>query len=228
MPYFRWRMCRQRTDGRSISRQVCRSHMISTFQETRTFVLGQAIEFSADPHEVDRIAPIVIDDEELLRFVMLDSHLLLSMTLYGPSNEKLMRIKDNQLVYSVSPWDIELIGSNLLIRQASREVLLDLLFEPPSRVTVRRAQFLRNGVEVLIRPRYVLLVNTNNVFSGFTVINARSGIVIGPWHRPELSPCAMRIEEEVPRDISEQERADVIRRAEIRTREVDPTRHVSG
>ena len=85
-----------------------------------------------------------------------DEHLLLSMNVFEEFNQLLLQIKDNQLVQSIAPWDIKLLGRNLLVRERERKILVDVSFEPPHRIIINRGRFLKNGVEILIRPEQVL------------------------------------------------------------------------
>jgi trigger factor len=69
-----------------------------------------------------------------------------------------------------------------VIREAERKILVDITFEPPDRVIINRGRFLRNGVEILIRPDRIVIANNGMVYAGQTVRNWPAGLVIGPDH----------------------------------------------
>jgi hypothetical protein len=150
------------------------------------------------------IIPVSIDDTPLLAFFMADSHLLLNLNVFDEFNNLILRIVNNQLFYAVSPWDIELVGRKLIIREAHRQILIDILFEVPNKIVINRGRFLRNGVELLISPDYALITNNKMLFSGNQVINCQGGLVIGP-HSQQFG-AAVRINS-VPRYLGDRSEA---------------------
>lgn len=84
----------------------------------------------------DRLAfiPIIIDGEILIGFFWLDDHILLQLKFFDEYNHLVLLVFDNQLVYSVGLWDIELIGKRLIIRDGPGKIFLEIEFEPPGRV----------------------------------------------------------------------------------------------
>ena len=123
---------------------------------------------------------------------MADGHLLLNLNLFDEFNNLVLQIKNNQLWYSVSPWDIQLIGRNLTIREASRKILIDLTFEVPNKILVNRGRFLLNGVEIIIRPGQLLVTNNATLLSGCTFHRVPYGLVIG--RLPVEVGCCFRLE----------------------------------
>jgi hypothetical protein len=138
------------------------------------------------------LVPISIDEVWLLHFVLMQEHLLLNLIWFDELNEPVLEIENNQLVYSVSPWDIRLVGRRLEIREAARRFLVDIQFEPPDRVVVERGRFLLNGVELLVHPDYLLLTNNGTVLRGGRVINVPRGVVVGSDRIP--AGAAIRIQ----------------------------------
>jgi hypothetical protein len=132
------------------------------------------------------LVPIYVDGIPLLAFILGDGHLLLNLNLFDEFNALVLQIRNNQLTQSVSPWDIRLVGRNLVIREAERKILVDITFEPPGRIVINRGRFLRNGVDILIRPDRIVIANNGMLYAGQTVRNWPVGLVIGPDH-PGLS-----------------------------------------
>jgi hypothetical protein len=95
-----------------------------------------------------------------------------------------LHIKNNQLWYSTDPWDIHLAGTKLIVREAHRKILIEIKFCPPNKIMVERGRFLRNGVEVLVRPSNILITNNAAFLSGCGTENVPAGLVIGPHRNP--------------------------------------------
>jgi trigger factor len=125
------------------------------------------------------ICPIVIDRNALVAFRSVDDHLLLSLSLFDENNHLALQVIDNQLVQSTLPWDIQLVGKNLIVREAHRKILLDLHFDPPSRVAIPRGRLLFNGIELLVRPDRIEIPNNGMTVSGNRTINVSVGLMLG-------------------------------------------------
>jgi trigger factor len=77
-----------------------------------------------------------------------------------------------------------LVGRNLVIREAARKILVDIVFEVPNRIIIKRGRFLRNGVEVIVTPDYTRVVNNGHQYSGLKFTNRSGGIFIGHHSYP--------------------------------------------
>lgn len=128
--------------------------------------------------------PISVDGIPLIGFVIADGHLLLNLVIFDEFNRPVLHIKNNQLFYSVSPWDIQLVGKKLSIREASRKILIEIIFQPPNRVIISRGRFLINGVEILVRPTNILITNNSTLLSGCHAHNCHGGLIIGHHDKP--------------------------------------------
>lgn len=123
--------------------------------------------------------PVGVDGVPLLAFVLDEGHLLLQLRLFDETNSPVLQIQNNQLIYSVSPWDIRLVGRNLVIRDAPRKILVDISFDVPNRIVINRGRFLLNGVEILLTPDYFLIVNNSTMMSQCQMNDCHGGIIIG-------------------------------------------------
>ena len=139
------------------------------------------------------LIPMSIDGVPLLAFILQDGHLLLNVALFDEYNQLVLHVRNNQLVQSVVPWDIQFVGRRLVIREAERKILVDMTFEVPNTIRIQRARFLRNGVELLVRPEHVILTNDGAEFSGNTMTNCPTGFLIGPHDSP--GPAVMSLPE---------------------------------
>ncbi len=136
--------------------------------------------------------PLIVDGNPLIGFRLEDGHLFLYPQLFDQFNLPIINIYQNNLVYSISPWDIQFVGRTITIREQSRKFLTRLTFEPPNKVTVDKGRFLYNGVEILVDSDYILLTNNNTYLKGNVYENYHGGLVIGSLPRPIRS--AIRLE----------------------------------
>jgi len=137
--------------------------------------------------------PLIVDGIPLIGFVLENGHLLLNLNLFDQFNGIILRIVNNCLFYSVSPWDIQLVGRVLTIREKARKFLIKIKFDPPNKIKIIKGRFLCNGVEILVDDDYMLLVNNNMLLKGNSAINCHGGLVIGKIHTP--IGCMIRISE---------------------------------
>ncbi len=125
------------------------------------------------------LVPLMIDDEPIVIFRVEDEHLLLSFNYYDESNRLALRIKNNELVYRTDVWDIEFIGKNLKLRKGKREIILDLAFEPPTKIAIDCARINRNGVTIIVDSDFVHVPNMNAKVGKIGAFRSQVGIVAG-------------------------------------------------
>jgi hypothetical protein len=109
---------------------------------------------------------VMIDGQRIVWFNFEDGNYLLNVRLFDSCNQLVLEVVQNELVYSIDPWDIELVGRRLTIRSAPRNIYIDCLFAPPNGLILERGRILYNGVELFIRPDYLLLVNNCGLMRG--------------------------------------------------------------
>jgi hypothetical protein len=92
----------------------------------------------------------LIDGHPILAFRREEDSLLLALNVYNKFNKLILMVHDNELVYTADSYDIEFIGSTLRVRERHAQILLEIIFQPPARITIPRGRLLYNGVEILI------------------------------------------------------------------------------
>lgn len=122
---------------------------------------------------------VMIDGVPLIGFRHEAGHYLLNVLLFDETNKLVLRIVDNELMFSAEPWDIEFVGTRLVIRSAARSIFFDVVFEPPNGVRIDRGRLLLNGVELFLRPEFILVTNNSTLISGSTMINGSVAVNIG-------------------------------------------------
>lgn len=98
----------------------------------------------------DRMIAVAIDRHPMLGFTFEDGHLLVSLNLLGEDGSCLVQIQRSELLVFPNSWDIEFVGRRLCVRNAPREIVLDICFHPQNTIKIAKAQFVRNNREVLI------------------------------------------------------------------------------
>jgi trigger factor len=130
------------------------------------------------------MVPISVDGTPLIGLILADGHLLLNLVIFDEFNSPVIHIKNNQLYYSTESWDIQLVGTTLTVREAHRKILIEIKFCPPNKVIINRGRFLRNGVEILVRPKNILITNNSFLISGNSTKNCFGGLIIGHHDKP--------------------------------------------
>lgn len=131
---------------------------------------------------------IAVDDIDLLWFRLdPNGRLFVNATIFDETNLPLLIIRNNALVHRADSWDVEFKGRNLIVREGSRKIFFDILFEPPDRLSLQRARLLCNGVEILVRPSHIFVVNSEQLVARSTTSNCDVGLQLG---RNERRFCA--------------------------------------
>jgi len=128
--------------------------------------------------------PLSVDGVPLIGLILADGHFLLNLVIFNEYNSPVLHIKNNQLIYKPSAWDIQLIGTTLTVRENHRKILIEIQFCPPNKVIFKRGRFLRNGVEILIRPTNILITNNSTLIANCTAKNCLGGLIIGHHENP--------------------------------------------
>lgn len=123
--------------------------------------------------------PVIIDKMPFAKFELLHGDLTLSLELLDEDGQPLLIMKRNQLKIDTASWDYEPAAMRLRLRTGARCVLLDLEFELPSAVKIRRARIMRNGVEFAVLTDFNIVLNNASVLNHISVHDYKYGIVIG-------------------------------------------------
>jgi trigger factor len=126
---------------------------------------------------------ISVDGTPLIGFIIANAHLLLNLVIFDEFNCPVLHTRNSQLFYSISSWDIQLVGKKLSIREAHNKILIKIEFQPLIRVVINRGRFLRNGVEILVRPTNILITNNSMLLTGCHAHNCYGGLIIGHHHK---------------------------------------------
>lgn len=125
------------------------------------------------------MVPISIDNLPIIAVTLMDNHMLLNIFIFDKFNNPVFQIVDNQLFYNMEPWDIELVGTKLTIRESRGNFLIEFKFTPPSTIEISKGKILRNGVEVKINPKGILINNNAVEFAQNVVYNCTHFLALG-------------------------------------------------
>lgn len=132
-----------------------------------------------DQGDGTKLVALTIDEIPLIGFSLINDRVFLNLMVFDTSNDLILHIDENELIYSISPWDIEFVANTLTIREAKRKILVQISFNPPDKVTIMHGRFRLNGVEVLVSLDSVVIANNSTSFSGCHISGATHGLVIG-------------------------------------------------
>ncbi|SDD36038.1 trigger factor [Mycolicibacterium neoaurum] len=149
------------------------------------------------------VAAIVIDGHPIIGYRFEDEQCLLQMNLYDETNELVLQVCDNELVYATTRWDIEFVGSTLTVRNGLGDIYIEIRFRVPRQVYIPRGRIFYNNVELEIWPECLTIVNNAVTLGKVTVLGCQAALVIGERGQTPLS-AAVGIEG-VPRDYDREE-----------------------
>jgi trigger factor len=159
---------------------------VSSPQELRYIGEGCEAVIGSNRHVWPRLddgmltVPLLVDDTPVVLFRAEDGHLLLTVQLFSEQNDMLIQIVDNELVFSVEPWDVEFKGRELTVRGGPGDIFVRMKFEPAdARITIERGHIWRNGIELEIHPDRVVFLPNNKVVSGGQAVNCVTGLSTG-------------------------------------------------
>lgn len=96
----------------------------------------------------DYLIPFLINNKKLISFEILDNQLFLNLVLIDENGNMLLKIVENEMVYSSEQWDIERVGRNLKIRTGRGNVIFDIDFLIPNSIQINKAQFNADGYQI--------------------------------------------------------------------------------
>lgn len=119
-----------------------------------------------------------IDDMDLI-WVQIDKdgQLSLHLNIFDEFNNRVLVVVGNELAFASKTWDITFEGKTLTLREAKRELLLEITFLPPCTICIDRGCLLFNGVELIITPK--LIYCGGRVMAGSLSHDCQAGLVVG-------------------------------------------------
>lgn len=121
----------------------------------------------------------MIDMEPVVAFRFQDGLPLLNLLFMDEYNLPVLVVKDGLMVVSTRPWDITFKGTVLTIREGKRRIWLQVSFEPPSTVQIKRGLLMLNGVAVSVNKNGFECLNTHTRWSRCGATGLRVGLAFG-------------------------------------------------
>lgn len=97
-------------------------------------------------------------DEEVIAFDFNEGQLSLNVNLRDRAGNLTLSIIDNELIYSVHPWDIEFVGRMLTVRQGLGDIMFKLFFQTPFAIRLARATLAYEDVTININAKKIKVV----------------------------------------------------------------------
>lgn len=148
------------------------------------FYYGAAARIVAGGNEIfvanKSVSALKIDGHSLVDFELVDGNLMLNIDLRDAAGEPVLTVHRNELVHSTHLWDYRYTGKRLSINEAERRIYLTISFEPEThRVVLENGLVSHNGVDVLIDPNGLCILNNCTLLSGSNVVGTGTAIYIG-------------------------------------------------
>lgn len=152
---------------------ISASYLLRYGAEAVDFNLGSNV-ITTDASE---LAALLVLGDRLLWFSRDEGSIQVGLRLFADDGSPAVLIERNELTFRADQWDVTFEGATLRVWEATRKPILEVEFEPPRRVRVRRARFRHHGFEIeVIRDQ---LRVDNMVFEKSRAIGCRVGIMLG-------------------------------------------------
>lgn len=136
------------------------------------------LNFELDSTKQSQFVPLIIDRLPIVLINTIDNKILLNLNLFNEKNELILKITDNELVYSNNFWDIEYVGTKLTFRNGLGKIFLELDFEVPNKLTITRGSIFYNGINLKINNNE-MNVGNSKIANSLNVVGGHIGIGIG-------------------------------------------------
>ena len=126
------------------------------------------------------LIPVSIDDHDLLSAAVdPEGNLFLTLEIFDQCNLPLLIINQNVLLMWTDKWDIAFQSQTLTIREQARDILFEIVFEPPNKISIPRGRLFFNGIEVVIRKEHIFVANSQALLSHNTMVGPAIGLQLG-------------------------------------------------
>lgn len=106
----------------------------------------------------DAVIPLLtIRGCPVIRVRKQDGQLLLSLRIFDKQGNLLLDVNDNELIFSVDSWDVELVGKRLTIRGGRGVILAQVEFHAPNAIVINRGVFSYDGFQVQVAADHIFL-----------------------------------------------------------------------
>jgi hypothetical protein len=121
-----------------------------------------------------------VDDCDILWFRVDNlGNVLMNATILDQCNLPVLAIFENALVFRTDGWDISFQGRSLVLRNAPRDIFLEVEFVPPHHIRIVRGRLLCNGIELLVDTEGFLVVNSGQIIKNSDISGGAIGIQLG-------------------------------------------------
>lgn len=113
----------------------------------------------------------LVKNIETLSFLIIGENIYFSLKLFDENNNLILNIVNNEIQYKIDIWDISFIGKKLKINQKERKILIEIEFNPPNEIKIRKGEFTCNESKINIKKKHVEIIY-NNKSPRFALVNA--------------------------------------------------------
>lgn len=129
-------------------------------------IANNNIAYSApELNENIQLFPLVIDDVPIIWINIIDGILHLNISIFDKDNKHILFIENNELIYSISPWDIDFVSNRIIIREKSRDILIEVEINEPHIIKFTRGKIFLNGIGLLLDRNNITDLNSKKSIS---------------------------------------------------------------
>ncbi|ESU25643.1 hypothetical protein FLJC2902T_30750 [Flavobacterium limnosediminis JC2902] len=115
-------------------------------------ILGDIRQFVPNVNsQNDFIIPFLVNNKRLISFEIIEGKLFFNLVLLDEHDNLLLKIVENEMVFSSEQWDVEFVGRRLTIRKALGVIIFDIEFLIPNSVKIYKADFNCDGYWFKVR-----------------------------------------------------------------------------
>jgi trigger factor len=135
------------------------------FENNIVLLFGSNVVTAPLSAERPEIPAIVVDDTVTLGFRFEDGMPLINANIFDEEGLPVLRVHDSELSVTDRMWDITYVGTLLTLRQAERQISLQIRFNPAAgEIEIIRGEFYAEGVGLQVADGIVTVVNTGAQF----------------------------------------------------------------
>lgn len=157
-------------------------YILRLFGPKARFLIGRNAFQISDTRRNCIMIPILLHGRPIIMFEIIDNECFLNFTLFDKNGIPILVIEKNVLVYKIGIWDIFFIKNRLIVKQEKRNILLEIQFNPPTEVHIKKAKiYCKEGILLITENEVTYNDNPLQVY-GFT-LSAPIAISIGNNYR---------------------------------------------
>ncbi len=99
----------------------------------------------------DYIIPFLVNNKKLISFEIINGQLFFNLVVFDKKQSLLLKIEENEMIYNTGLYDVEFVGTKLILREATKKIIFDIEFKIPNGVQINQGEFNCDGYQFLVK-----------------------------------------------------------------------------